>query len=147
MFPEGLALNVIPRIGVTRPDGSTDEEHKMLCESRRILGLPDLQVVTTCVRVPVSRCHSVATTLFLDGPATPEAAAKILARAEGVTLADCPTPRFWTGEDHVAVGRLRVDPENPEVLSFFAVGDQVRKGGALNAVQIAELIEGPPRAS
>jgi len=141
VFPEGLAFNVIPRVGEALDDGSTDEELKMLSESRRILGLPALQVTTTCVRVPVARCHGVATTLFLEKPADLKAARRALDESPGVVVMECPLPREWSGRDEIAVGRLRGDPETPEMLSFFAVGDQVRKGGALNAIQIAEGLQ------
>ena len=143
-FGRDIAFNLIPWIGEAAAGGSTDEELKMKRESRKILGDPKLEVSCTCVRVPVRRAHSIALTLFLEKPATPEAAAEILAAAPGLRLV-APgeethglTPVDHSGRDEVAVGRLRPAFEDVGSLALFVVGDQLRKGAALNAVQIAE---------
>ena len=142
--PEGfaapLAFNVVPRIGATLEDGGTDEEAKMGRETRKILGIPDLEVVCTCVRVPVARAHGVAPTLWFDHPVDLARARLALEEAEGVRWDELPTPRAASGKDDVLVGRLRAVPFEERALTLFAVGDQVRKGAALNALQIVERL-------
>jgi aspartate-semialdehyde dehydrogenase len=145
-FPWPLAFNVIPHIGAFLPDGSTEEERKLRDESRKILSLPDLAVSATCVRVPVLRSHSVACWLGTERPLSAERAREVLAAAEGVKVLDdpktlaYPMPVFATGEGPVSVGRIRVDEAGGPGVSFFVAGDQLLKGAALNAIQIAEAL-------
>ena len=148
-LPQALAFNLFPQVDVFQDNGYTREEDKMLHETRKILALPDLPVEATCVRVPVLRCHSESVTVGLARPATPEAAAAVLAQAPGVEVVDqrlapggapYPMPVTSTGRDAVAVGRLRASRVFTPGLSFWLVGDQLRKGAALNAVQIAESL-------
>lgn len=142
VFGEPIAFNVIPLVGSLVADGSgeTDEEQKWRNESRKILGLPDLLVDCTCVRVPVFTGHSLAMRLEFDTDASPEDAMSVLAGAPGVELADLPTPRKIAGGDVALVGRIRRDSTSANTLSLFVAGDNLRKGAALNAVQIAEEI-------
>ncbi len=139
-FPVTLAHNVIPLAGSIVDDGlfETNEEKKLRDESRKILELPDLVVSGTCVRVPVFTGHSLALTLGFARPLSPEAATEILARAEGVVVHDLPTPRLAAGRDPSYVGRIRASDAFEHGLSLFVTGDNLRKGAALNAVQIAE---------
>ncbi|MHB1970148.1 MAG: aspartate-semialdehyde dehydrogenase [Acidimicrobiales bacterium] len=139
-FPVTLAHNVIPLAGSIVDDGlfETNEEKKLRDESRKILELPDLVVSGTCVRVPVFTGHSLALTLGFARPLSPEAATEILARAEGVVVHDLPTPRLAAGRDPSYVGRIRSSDAFEHGLSLFVTGDNLRKGAALNAVQIAE---------
>jgi aspartate-semialdehyde dehydrogenase len=143
-FPAPIAFNVIPVAGQRVDDGSgeTNEEQKFRNESRKILGLPDLQVSCTCVRVPVFTGHSLALNLEFERPLSPEEALAALEGAPGVELCDIPTPLAATGGDVSLVGRLRRDDTVPHGLSLFVVGDNLRKGAALNAVQIAEVLAG-----
>ncbi len=143
-FLEPIAFNVIPLAGRLVDDGSleTDEEQKWRNESRKILGLPDLLVACTCVRVPVFTGHGMALNVEFERPLGPEAALRILAGAPGVELSDVPTPLKVAGGDTSLVGRIRRDATVPNGLSMFVVGDNLRKGAALNAVQIAEALAG-----
>jgi aspartate-semialdehyde dehydrogenase len=143
-FPAPIAFNVIPLAGQRVDDGSgeTSEEQKFRDESRKILGLPDLLVSCTCVRVPVFTGHSLALNLEFDRPLSPEEALAALDGAAGVELCDIPTPLGATGRDVSLVGRVRRDTTLPHGLSLFVVGDNLRKGAALNAVQIAEALAG-----
>jgi aspartate-semialdehyde dehydrogenase len=145
LFPKTIAFNVIPQAGSFVDDGSseTDEEQKLRNESRKILDLPDLLVSVTCVRVPVFAGHSMAINATFERPLGPERARQVLGSAEGVELADVPTPLDVTGGDVTQVGRFRVDPTVPDGrgLALFLSGDNLRKGAALNAVQIAEAIQ------
>jgi aspartate-semialdehyde dehydrogenase len=143
-FPRPIAFNVIPVAGQLVDDGSgeTNEEQKFRDESRKILGLPDLLVSCSCVRVPVFTGHSLALNLELERPLSPEEAVAALKDAPGVELCDIPTPLGATGGDVSLVGRIRRDPTLPHGLSLFVVGDNLRKGAALNAVQIAEVLAG-----
>jgi len=135
-----LAYNVVPWLGSDAGDGYSDEEIKLVNESRKILELPGLEVTPTCVRVPVMVGHSVAVRAsFEREPALDEARAALAAFAN-VVLDDVPTPAAYAGRDEVAVGRLRRDLADPRSLNLFVVGDNLRKGAALNAVQIAELL-------
>ncbi|MFQ5653413.1 MAG: aspartate-semialdehyde dehydrogenase [Planctomycetota bacterium] len=141
-FPFPIEGNLFPLIGdPSVVDGLTVEERKMVQESRKILGWPDLQIQVTCVRVPVERCHSIAATLIFDGDVKLEHAAELLRKAPGVRLEEDPelppTPGPLAGEEGVSVGRLRRPA--PAVLQLWIVGDQILKGAALNAVQIARL--------
>jgi aspartate-semialdehyde dehydrogenase len=148
-FPKTIAFNVVPHAGSFVDDGEseTEEEKKLRNESRKILGLPELLVSVLCVRVPVFAGHSMAVNARFDRPLSPARAREVLARAAGVELDDVPTPLEVTGGDVTRVGRLRHDPTVPggHGLALFLSGDNLRKGAALNAVQIAEaLFTGPP---
>jgi aspartate-semialdehyde dehydrogenase len=141
-FVAPLAFNVIPLAGSLVDDGSdeTDEEQKFRNESRKILELRDLPVSVTCVRVPVFTGHSMAINATFARPISPEKARKLLLRAPGVELADVPTPQRAAGADQTFVGRVRTDPTVEHGLALFLSGDNLRKGAALNAVQIAEAL-------
>jgi aspartate-semialdehyde dehydrogenase len=141
-FPRQIAHNVIPLAGTIVDDGSleTDEEHKFRQESRKILGLPNLRVACTCVRVPVFTGHGVSITASFARPISVGEATEALHDAAGVELSDIPTPLQATGADPCYVGRLRATDAVPNGLELFVVGDNLRKGAALNAVQIAELL-------
>jgi aspartate-semialdehyde dehydrogenase len=137
-----IAFDVVPLAGSIVDDGTgeTDEEQKLRNESRRILHAPDLLVAGTCVRVPVFSGHSMAVHAEFERPMTPEDATKLLRDAPGVELSDVPTPLEAPGRDACYVGRIRLDTTVPDDrgLSLFVVGDNLRKGAALNAIQIAE---------
>ena len=141
-FPATIAHNVIPIAGSIVDDGSfeTGEEQKLRDESRKILEIANLQVSATCVRVPVFTGHSLSMTLRFERSMTPEHATEILAKARGVVLHDMPTPRLVTGKDPSYVGRIRRAETMENGLSLFVSGDNLRKGAALNAVQIAEAL-------
>ncbi len=143
-FPRTIAFNVVPHAGNLVDDGSgeTDEDQKLRNESRKILGLPDLAVSGTCVRVPVFTGHSLSINARFARPLSPERAREVLADAPGVVLSDVPTPLDVTGGDVTHVGRLRHDPTAPDGrgLALFLSGDNLRKGAALNAIQIAEAL-------
>ncbi len=141
-FPDTIAFNVLPRAGSIVDDGSeeTDEEQKLRNESRKILGLPDLLVSGTCVRVPVFTGHSLSINASFARPISPDRARELLSVAPGVVLDDLPTPLRAAGTDPSRVGRIRVDSTVPNGLAMFVVGDNLRKGAALNALQIAEAI-------
>lgn len=146
VYAAPIAFNALAMAGSLVDDGSgeTDEEQKLRNESRRILGLPDLLVSGTCVRVPVMTGHSLVIHAEFDHEITPERAVELLADAPGVTLSDLPTALDAAGQDGTFVGRIRADQSVPagKGLVLFAVADNLRKGAALNAVQIAEkLIE------
>jgi aspartate-semialdehyde dehydrogenase len=137
-----LAFNVVATNYVEADDGYTDEEHKLVSESRKILHIPDLMVSGTCVRVPVYTGHSLSINAEFERPISPERARELLASAPGVVLCDMPTPLDATGRDETLVGRVRRDPGADNGLALFLAGDNLRKGAALNAIQIAEsLIE------
>ena len=144
VFPKVIAHNVIPWVAGLEPDGYSNEETKVRNETRRILGLPDLPVSATCVRVPVWRAHSEAVHVELEKPLTPADALALYEGADGVRALkdDCPTPREVAGTDDVVVGRIREDRAFRPGLALWCVMDQLRKGAALNAVQIAELALG-----
>jgi len=143
-FPTSIAFNVIPHAGSFVDDGlgETDEEKKLRNESRKILELPELLVSGICVRVPVFTGHSLAINAEFERPLSPERARDLLAEAPGVQLADVPTPLDAAGIDPSLVGRIRTDEGVPEGrgLALFISNDNLRKGAALNAVQIAELV-------
>ena len=143
-FPAPIAYNVIPLAGKLVDDGrgETDEEQKLRNESRKILGLPHLKVSCTCVRVPVYTGHSLAVHAEFAGPLSPERAREVLAAAPGVELVDLPTPLGAAGRDPAYVGRIRRDETVEHGLAFFLANDNLRKGAALNAVEIAELLAG-----
>ena len=139
-----IAFDVVPIAGSIVDDGlgETDEEKKLRNESRKILGIPDLLVSGTCVRVPVFTGHSLSINAEFARPLSPERAQEILASAPGVTVTDVPTPLQAAGADPSFVGRIRPDQSAPEGrgLVMFVSNDNLRKGAALNAVQIAELL-------
>jgi aspartate-semialdehyde dehydrogenase len=135
-----IAHNVIPLQFALVDDDSheTDEERKYTNEARKILGVPGLAVTTTCVRVPVFTGHSAAIVAEFERPITPERASEVLRTAPGVELAEIPTPLMAAGRDVSYVGRIRRAQGAPHALAFFVAGDNLRKGAALNVVQIAE---------
>jgi aspartate-semialdehyde dehydrogenase len=141
-FPVPIAYNVIAQIGSIVDDGrgETDEEQKLRSESRKILELPDLKVAVTCVRVPVYTGHSLAIHAEFERPITPEQATEVLSKAPQVVVTDLPTPLQAAGQDPSYVGRIRRDETVENGLVFFVANDNLRKGAALNAVQIAELL-------
>lgn len=139
-----IAFNVIPLAGslVDDDSGETDEDQKLRNESRKILGIPDLAVSGTCVRVPVFTGHSLSINAEFAQPISPARAAELLADAPGVKLVDVPTPLAAAGADETLVGRIRADSGVPDGrgLALFLSGDNLRKGAALNTIQIAELL-------
>ena len=143
-FPATIAFNVIPQAGSFIDDGrdETDEDQKLRNESRKILSIPDLAVSALCVRVPVFTGHSLSINARFSRPISPSEATEILAEAPGVVLAGLPTPLLAAGADPTYVGRIRVDETVPDGrgLALFVSGDNLRKGAALNAVHIAELV-------
>ncbi len=141
-FPGPIAHNVLSVAGSLVPDGSgeTNEEQKFRDESRKILGIPGLPVTCTCVRVPVFTGHSLAVVAEFTEPLRPEDATKVLTGAPGVTLSDMPTPLAAAGTDPTLVGRIRAAEGGTNALALFVSGDNLRKGAALNAVQIAESL-------
>jgi aspartate-semialdehyde dehydrogenase len=143
-FPKNIAFNVVPLAGSIVDDGlgETDEEKKLRNESRKILELPELLVSGTCVRVPVFTGHSLSVNAEFARPLSVERATELLSHAPGVQLTDVPTPLEAAGQDPSYVGRLRQDPGAPDGrgLALFISNDNLRKGAALNAVQIAELV-------
>jgi aspartate-semialdehyde dehydrogenase len=145
-FPAPLALNVVPWAGSLKNDGYSSEELKVRNESRKILGLSDLKVSATCVRVPVLTTHSLAVHAVFDKEVSREEAQSVLANAAGVKLVDdpenfkFPTPVDVVGTDPTWVGRVRKSLDNPKALELFVCGDNLRKGAALNTAQIAELV-------
>ncbi|MBZ4319697.1 aspartate-semialdehyde dehydrogenase [Streptomyces huiliensis] len=142
VYKRPIAFNVLPMAGSIVDDGlfETDEEQKLRHESRKILEIPDLKVSGTCVRVPVFTGHSVQVNASFAGPLSVERAYELLADAPGVELSEIPTPLQAAGKDVTYVGRVRVDETVEHGLAFFVAGDNLRKGAALNAVQIAELV-------
>ncbi len=143
-FARPIAFNVVPMAGSIVDDGlgETDEEKKLRDESRKILDIPELVVSGTCVRVPVFTGHALSINATFARPIAPEEAADLLVDAAGVALSDIPTPLQAAGDDRCFVGRIRADQTVPDGrgLALFAAGDNLRKGAALNAVQIAELV-------
>ncbi|HYF47095.1 MAG TPA: aspartate-semialdehyde dehydrogenase, partial [Acidimicrobiales bacterium] len=142
VFPTTVAFNVFPMAGTLLDDGSgeTVEERKLRDESRKILGLPDLPVFATCVRVGVFTGHSLSISAQFARPITAERATELLADAPGCVLADIPNPLAAAGTDPTMVGRIREDPTVENGLGLFVTGDNLRKGAALNAIQIAEAL-------
>jgi aspartate-semialdehyde dehydrogenase len=137
-----LAYNVVPLNYVVGEDGYTEEELKLRDESRKILEIPGLPVSGTCVLVPVFTGHSLSINAEFDRPISAAEATALLAAAPGVLLEEVPNPLAATGQDSVFVGRIRPDPTVAHGLALFVVGDNLRKGAALNAVQIAEVMLG-----
>ncbi len=146
VFPYQIAFNLIPQIGSEQFEGYTSEEMKMQNEGRKIMHLPELLVSCTCVRVPVVRSHSISVSLHFDKPVTVEQARQAIAKAPGCRLVDdlpnkvYPMPLDTSGQDIVYVGRIRPDLTDKNGLCLWCCGDQVRKGAATNAIQIAELL-------
>ncbi len=144
-FAYQLAYNLIPQIDVFTDNGYTKEELKMYHETRKIMH-SDIEVSATCIRVPVLRSHSEAIWIETERPVSPQEAKEAFAKAEGIVLQDNPAekeypmPLFIAGQDPVYVGRIREDIANPNGLTFWVVADQIKKGAALNAVQIAEYL-------
>lgn len=147
VYPKQIAFNTLPQIDAMTDNGYTKEEMKMQNEGRKILGCPNFRASVTCVRVPVYRSHSVAVTASFEKPVSVERAREVIAAAPGVGVIDdrenmnFPTPLETTNQDDCQVGRIRLDIVAENGLAFWVVGDQVRKGAALNAVQIAELFK------
>jgi aspartate-semialdehyde dehydrogenase len=145
-FAHRIAFNCIPQIDVFLDDGSTKEEWKMVVETRKIMHAPTIAVAATCVRVPVLRCHSESVNVEFVADVTPEQARSALAATPGITVLDdpeaglYPMPGLLEGTDDTYVGRIRRDGSVAHGLAFWVVADQLRKGAALNAVQIAELL-------
>lgn len=145
-FAHQIAFNCIPHIDKFLEDDSTKEEWKMVVENKKIMGDDDIQVAATCVRVPVLRCHGESINVEFEGPVTVEEARAALEAAPGITVMDDPAnslypmPGLLAGTNGVFVGRLRKDPSVENGLAFWNVADQIRKGAALNAVQIAQLL-------
>ncbi len=146
IFPYPLAFNLFPHNSPMTDNNYCEEEMKMVNETRKIFGDQDIRITTTCVRVPVLRAHSEAINLEFDHPFSPAKAKEILATAPGVKLVEdfsknyFPMPIDASGKDDVLVGRIRQDISHPNGLELWLCGDQIRKGAALNAVQIAELL-------
>ncbi|EFC83900.1 aspartate-semialdehyde dehydrogenase [Frankia sp. R43] len=145
-FPAPLALNVVPWAGSLKDGGWSSEELKIRNESRKILGMPGLRVSATCVRVPVVTTHAVAVHARFTQPVTGEQAREVLTSAPGVAVLDdpaagqFPTPADVVGTDPTWVGRIRQSPDDPHEVALFVCGDNLRKGAALNTLQIAELL-------
>jgi aspartate-semialdehyde dehydrogenase len=145
-FPHPIAFNLLPHVDSFLENGYTKEEVKMQDETRKIMHLPELRVSATCVRVPIYRAHSVAVTAEFDRPVSVEQAREVLSKAPGLELVDEPNSNHYpmplnvAGKDNCQVGRVRLDCALENGLSFWVSGDQLLKGAALNAVQIAELL-------
>jgi len=145
-FPHPIAFNLIPQIDVFDETGYTKEEIKMVNETRKIMGDPSIQVNATCIRVPVFFAHSESVNIETERPISPDEVRKLLSKAEGVTLIDdpekkqYPMPIFAEGKDDTFVGRIRKDESIKNGLSMWVVADNIRKGAALNAIQIAEKL-------
>jgi aspartate-semialdehyde dehydrogenase len=146
VFKHPIAFNAIPQIGGHKEDGYTSEEMKMVYETRKILGDESILVNPTCVRIPVANCHSEAITVETERPVSPEEAADLFRNFPGITVVDdldagqYPMPSDCDGKDDVFIGRIRRDISHPHGLNFWCVSDNLRKGAATNAVQIAELL-------
>ena len=152
VFPHPIAANLIPQIGSPRPGGSTSEEMKMVLETRKILGDESIGVCATCVRVPVGNSHSESILIETEKKLTAAEARKLLAAFPGITVVDdldakqYPMPRSSSGKDDVFVGRIREDGSSPTGIALWCVSDNLRKGAATNAVQIAELLAARAKA-
>jgi aspartate-semialdehyde dehydrogenase len=146
VYPHRIAFNVLPHVDSFLPNGYTKEEMKMQNEARRIMHLPEFRASITCVRVPVYRAHSVAVSAEFERPVSIDEAHEVLAKAPGLDLLDephrnvYPMPLDAAGKDNCQVGRVRIDCALENGLAFWVSGDQLLKGAALNAVQIAELL-------
>ena len=146
VYPHPIAFNVLPHVDVFLEGGYTKEEMKMQNEGRKIMHLPEFRASVTCVRVPVYRAHSVAVSAEFEKKVSVEQAREVLAKAPGLELVDeppmnrYPMPLNVAGKDNCEVGRVRLDCALENGLAFWVSGDQLLKGAALNAVQIAELL-------
>ena len=146
IFSHQIAYNLIPQIGGEQFEGYTSEEMKMQNEGRKIMHLPDLKVSCTCVRVPVVRSHSISVSCHFDRPVTVQEVREVIAKAPGCRLVDdlankqYPMPLETSNQDIVFVGRIRPDLTDDNGICLWCCGDQVRKGAATNAIQIAELL-------
>lgn len=146
VFKHPIAFNAIPQIGGFKDNGYTSEELKMVYETRKILGDESIQVCPTCIRIPVSNCHSETINVETERPVSVEEAKKLFSSFPGITVVDDPTngqypmPSTCDGSDAVFIGRIRKDLSNPNAITFWCVSDNLRKGAATNAVQIAELL-------
>lgn len=145
-FKSPIAFNAIPQIGGFKEQGYTSEEMKMVYETRKILGDETIQVSATCVRIPVANCHSETVLVETERPVSPAEARELFSKFPGLKVVDeeraggYPMPNECTGSDLVFIGRIRQDLTNPKGLNFWCVSDNLRKGAATNAVQIAELL-------
>lgn len=145
-FQHPIAFNAIPQIGSEKEEGYTSEEMKMVYETRKILGDDTIQINPTCVRIPVANCHSETITVETERPISPEEARQLFDDFPGITVVDdlknlsYPLPSTCDGSDEVFIGRIRRDISHSNGLSFWCVSDNLRKGAATNAVQIAELL-------
>ena len=145
-FSHPIAFNAIPQIGSVQEEAYTSEELKMVYETRKILGIEDLPINATCVRIPVANCHSETITVETERAIPPEEAKDLFAAFPGISVLDdtaagrYPLPNQCSGKDDVFIGRIRRDLSHPNGLSFWCVSDNLRKGAATNAVQIAELL-------
>jgi aspartate-semialdehyde dehydrogenase len=147
VYPHRLAFNVLPQVETFKDgDDYTTEERKVIAESRKILGLPELRITATCARVPVMNCHSEALNVETQSDLSPDECRELLTAAPGVVVVDepaagrYPLPSEAAGRDEVFVGRIRRDESNARTLNLWVVGDNLRKGAATNAIQIAELL-------
>jgi aspartate-semialdehyde dehydrogenase len=146
IYPEPIAFNVIGAAGnFIDGDDHTDEERKMMFETHKILEDDSIGIAVTCVRVPVRTGHSEAVNIQTREQLSAEQAVELLAAAPGIALEDVPTPLRAAGRDEVFVGRIRRDVSHPRALSMWVVSDNLRKGAATNAIQIAELLAGDRR--
>jgi len=145
-FAHPIAFNAIPQIGSVKDDGYTSEELKMVYETRKILGDETIRINATCVRIPVANCHSESITVETERPISPDEARGLFAAFPGIEVIDdtpngrYPLPSNCDGRDEVFISRIRRDLSHPNGLSFWCVSDNLRKGAATNAVQIAELL-------
>ena len=147
-FPKPLAFNVVPQVDVFMENGFTLEEQKMVQETRKILGIPELRISATCVRVPVLNGHSEAVYIETKKPLDRNALIEVIKSGEELVVyeslntSDYPTARQLSSKNHVHVGRVRIDPQNPVGFWSWIVADNLRVGAALNAIQIAERVIG-----
>jgi aspartate-semialdehyde dehydrogenase len=145
-FAHPIAFNAIPQIGSHKEEGYTSEEMKMVYETRKIFGDESIMVCPTCVRIPVSNCHSESILVETEKPISVEEAKALFAATPGIQVVDnlqegsYPMPSTCSNSDDVFIGRIRKDLTNPNGLAFWCVSDNLRKGAATNAVQIAELL-------
>jgi aspartate-semialdehyde dehydrogenase len=154
IYPHRIAFNVLPQVEIFKDgDDYTTEERKVIAESRKILGLPDLRITATCVRVPVMNCHSESLNVQTRAELSPAGCRELLGRAPGVVVVDDPANGHYplasevSGRDEVFVGRIRRDDSNLRTLNLWVVGDNLRKGAATNAIQIAEVLAGSREAA
>ena len=146
VFKHPIAFNAIPQIGSFKENGYTSEELKMVYETRKILGDQSIQVCATCIRIPVTNCHSETVNVETERPISPEEARTLFTATPGITVLDnielghYPMPSNCDGSDQVFIGRIRKDFSHPNCITFWCVSDNLRKGAATNAVQIAELL-------